>query len=162
MRQLIWDNFDLTPHKTENKTATAGDKEEEAVQPPGSASNTNENPDTAQSVSNPPLASSRQQNDPASGQTSGVVLPSPSGTQIGTQLNYPDGRVWPIQDAENLWFSIMNMDVEGYYCEIKPPENRPNDSIEEMIHEKIFASLEKYNEQPDKPRISLVLYKEFN
>ena len=38
----------------------------------------------------------------------------------------------------------------------------PNKPISEIIDEKILGQLEKYNEQPDKPRISLTLYKEFN
>jgi hypothetical protein len=40
----------------------------------------------------------------------------------------------------------MNMEVDGYYCEIKPPETRQNEKIEKLINEKIEGYLEKYNE----------------
>ena len=56
----------------------------------------------------------------------------------------------------------MNMDVEGYYCEIKPPEGRYDEPIEKLIHEKIEGFLIKYNEQPDKAKMTLTLYREFN
>lgn len=57
----------------------------------------------------------------------------------------------------------MNMDVDGYYCEFKaPPEVKVEESIEEMMHNKIEGYLQKYNESADKSKISLTLYKEFN
>ena len=40
----------------------------------------------------------------------------------------------------------MNMDVDGYYCEIKPPEGRLNEKIDDLINEKIEGQLSKYNE----------------
>lgn len=40
----------------------------------------------------------------------------------------------------------MNMDVDGYYCEIKPPEGRLDEPIESLINEKIESYLSKYNE----------------
>ena len=89
-------------------------------------------------------------------------LGSLPGMSSNANLGHGGERIWPIEDEENLWFSIMNMDVDGYYCEIKPPETRQNEKIETLINEKIEGYLEKYNEQADKQRISLTLYKEFN
>lgn len=74
----------------------------------------------------------------------------------------PLKRVWPIVDEDNLWFSVMNMDVDGYYCEFKPPEGRLDESIESLMHEKIDGYLQKYNESADKQKIALTLYREFN
>ena len=37
-----------------------------------------------------------------------------------------------------------------------------NETIDKLINDKIEAQLQKYNEQPDKQRISLTLYREFN
>ena len=48
----------------------------------------------------------------------------------------PSERVWPIDDEENLWFSILNMDVDGYYCEFKRPE-KSNNTLEQEIHFKV-------------------------
>lgn len=58
----------------------------------------------------------------------------------------PMYREWPIKDEDNLFFSILNMDVEGYYCEVKPPEGRLDEPIEKLIYEKVEGFLEKYNE----------------
>ena len=69
--------------------------------------------------------------------------------------NDPIFRQWPIDDEDNLWFSTMNMDVDGYYVEFKPPEGRQNESIDALINEKIEGYLNKYNESPDKSKISL-------
>ena len=55
-------------------------------------------------------------------------------------------RVWPIDNPDELWFSILNMEVDGYYCEFKNMEGR-NDPIPQVIHNKIADQLEKYNEQ---------------
>ena len=74
----------------------------------------------------------------------------------------PNARVWPIPDEDNLWFCVMNMDVDGYYCEFKPPEGRLNESIETLLYEKIEGHLQKYNDAADKQKISLTLYREFN
>jgi len=52
-------------------------------------------------------------------------------------MNDPSQRVWPIDDEENLWFSIMNWDVEGYYCEFKQPEGHYGEKIEDLMQEKI-------------------------
>lgn len=70
--------------------------------------------------------------------------------------------MWPIDDEETLWFSTMNMDVDGYYVEFRQPEGRTQENIEDLIHEKIDGYLSKYNEQPDRQRISLTLYRELN
>ena len=53
----------------------------------------------------------------------------------------PETRVWPISDPENLWFCVMNMDVDGYYCEFRPPDGRQNERVVDLIHEKIEGYL---------------------
>ena len=54
------------------------------------------------------------------------------------------------------------MDVDGYYVEFRPPEGRLNEPIEALVNEKIEGFLNKYNESPDKAKISLQLYTELN
>lgn len=57
----------------------------------------------------------------------------------------------------------MNLDVDGYYCEFRPPpESKSEESIEELMHHKIDSYLQKYNESADKQKITLTLYREFN
>lgn len=56
----------------------------------------------------------------------------------------------------------MNMDIEGYYVEFRQPEGRHDESIESLVFEKIEGYLNKYNESPDKQKISLQLYRELN
>ena len=70
-------------------------------------------------------------------------------------------RVWPIDDEENLWFSIMNMDVDGYYCELRAPEKSKEEKLETVIFNKIEQNLEKYNESSERSKLNLTLYREF-
>ena len=75
----------------------------------------------------------------------------PNTASVGEISKDPDQRVWPITDEENLWFSIMNLDVDGYYCEFRPPpESKSTESIETLMHNKIESYLQKYNESADK------------
>lgn len=155
--KLVWDSFDLMPNKElEAKTTTNeegapvdGEQQEEVKLPQSS--------DRQADTANLPNVSHLASQPTIDGQPP-LTVPGSSKTNNNDAYK----RVWPIEDEDNLWFSIMNMDVDGYYCEIKPPEGRLDEPIEKLIHEKIEGYLSKYNEQPDKAKISLTLFREFN
>ena len=167
LRKLIWDTFDLMPNKElEVKTTTNQDGEpvalasnagdEEVKLPDGSEHGAATAHDKSQYTSQPTIIGGK---DPNAGHNKTAIS-----SHIGTELNDPNRRIWPIEDEHNLWFSVMNMDVDGYYCEFRaPPDSKDRDvPIYELINKKIQFYLDKYNEQPDKARISLTLYREFN
>jgi hypothetical protein len=63
--------------------------------------------------------------------------------------NYDD---FPIGEPHKLWFSVLNEEVEGCYQQVNDTEN---------VIALVETWLEKYNEQTDRPNLSLILYSEF-
>ena len=142
LRKLIWDTFDLMPNKElEVKTTTNQDGEpvalasnagdEEVKLPDGSEHGAATAHDKSQYTSQPTIIGGK---DPNAGHNKTAIS-----SHIGTELNDPNRRIWPIEDEHNLWFSVMNMDVDGYYCEFRaPPDSKDRDvPIYELINKKI-------------------------
>ena len=65
--------------------------------------------------------------------------------------NNPLFKNFPVKEPENLWFSILNDEVEGYYLESNQPK-KIRDIIERLMS--------KYNEQPETRKLNLVLFDE--
>jgi hypothetical protein len=63
--------------------------------------------------------------------------------------NYDD---FPIGEPNKLWFSVLNEEVEGCYQQVNDTEN---------VIGLVETWLDKYNEQTDRPNLSLILYSEF-
>ena len=159
LENLIWDTFDLQPNKEAEIKTTLKDGEE------GEEGEANEGAKIQESAQNPVTAqgsATHLNSQPALGGGAGSPARTVPNSASMADVNDPEKRVWPIADAANLWFSVMNMDVDGYYCEFKPPEGRTDESIESLMHEKIEGYLAKYNESADRQKITLTLYREFN
>jgi hypothetical protein len=58
---------------------------------------------------------------------------------------------FPVKEPHNLWFSVLNDEVEGYYLESNQPK-KIRDIIERLMS--------KYNEQPETRKLNLVLFDE--
>ena len=107
LRNLIWEYFDLTPNKEQEvKTATngAGDTAKPGEEAHDDANQNSADGPSKQQTAQAKMRSRRQ---------------PPGSSQFSMDVNDPRYRVWPIEDEENLWFSTMNMDVDGYYVEFR-------------------------------------------
>ena len=58
---------------------------------------------------------------------------------------------FPIENPESVWFSTLNLEVEGFYSEVKVPKTVCN---------LITRQIDRYNEQQDTKKLSLVLFDE--
>ena len=115
LRQVIWDTFDLKPFDEDFSKVNTKKKKEDGE-------DDNEEDEDEQEESK------KSQND-ADSATKEIKVSEKS-------YHDPNERVWPIKDEDNLWYSVMNMDVEGYYTEFKSPE-KSNLTIVEEIHQKV-------------------------
>ena len=69
-----------------------------------------------------------------------------------TRPSRPSYDDFPITEPGKLWFSVLNEDVEGCYQQVNDTGN---------VIALVANWLEKYNEQTDRPNLSLILYSEF-
>lgn len=60
-------------------------------------------------------------------------------------------KMFPLENPEAIWFSTLNLEVEGYYSEVKVPK---------MVRELITRQIDRYNEQQDIKKLNLVLFDE--
>ena len=116
LRETIWDSFDLKPYEedTSKVKKKSDDNGGEDIE------------DVHKSMSKNSQLKSNEEGDDGKRKT----------PDDAKSYHDPSERVWPIDDEENLWYSIMNMDVDGYYCEFKSPE-KSTLTIEQEIHQKI-------------------------
>jgi hypothetical protein len=64
-----------------------------------------------------------------------------------------DRFLWPIADPDQLYFSLWNQDVEGFYMEVE--------NVDE-VHKIIEGNLERYNDSNERVRLDLMLYNQLN
>ncbi|CDW77756.1 dynein heavy chain axonemal [Stylonychia lemnae] len=74
-------------------------------------------------------------------------------TQKEKSMTSQEDLAFPISNPKDLYFSVYNLDVEGYYVEIENI-NRVGEAIDKM--------LEKYNEASDRSQINLILFNDIN
>lgn len=135
LTKLIWENFDLMPYKEQDQKTTTNKDGQEGQEELGEEVKLPQDPSQAATA----LSKSNFNSQPT---LAGAAQPSASLTVPNTgraseMAGDPNMRVWPITDPDNLWFCVMNMDVDGYYCEFKQPEGRLNEQIDDLINEKI-------------------------
>ena len=64
-----------------------------------------------------------------------------------------DQFLWPIKDPDQLYFSLWNQEVEGFYMEVEKV-----DEIQKIIE----GNLERYNDSNERVRLDLMLFNQVN
>lgn len=98
--------------------------------------------------------------EPAQGKKTDKKESDAAGGRGGQQANAEeidakrrDQFLWPIADPDQLYFSIWNQELEGFYVEV--------DRVDE-VQKVIEAYLERYNDSNERVRLDLMLFNQLN
>jgi hypothetical protein len=64
-----------------------------------------------------------------------------------------DQFLWPVADPDQLYFSLWNQELEGFYVEV--------DRVDE-VQKVIEGQLERYNDSNERVRLDLMLFNQLN